>query len=183
MNILVLNAGSASLKFDVIATLNSDGLPSQECKLASGIIESIGERAKFSLLHNKETIYQRDLEVSDYAEATRCVFDWLYQNPKQSKLTRDELNVVTHRVVHGGDRFTSSVVIDGDVITAIEALEELAPLHNAPALACIGAAREIIGNDIPMVAAFDTIFHRTIPNHAAIYGLPWELTRRHKIRR
>ena len=183
MNILVLNAGSASLKFDVIATLNSDGLPSQECKLASGIIESIGERAKFSLLHNKETIYQRDLEVSDYAEATRCVFDWLYQNPKQSKLTRDELNVVTHRVVHGGDRFTSSVVIDGDVITAIEALEELAPLHNAPALACIGAAREIIGNDTPMVAAFDTIFHRTIPNHAAIYGLPWELTRRHKIRR
>src|ERR671923_2058257 len=124
MNILVLNAGSASLKFDVIATLNNDGLPSQQCKVASGMIEGIGERAKFSLLHNKETIYQRDLEVSDYAEATRHVFDWLYQNPKQSKVTRDELNVVTHRVVHGGDRFTSPVFIDAEVSAAIEALQE-----------------------------------------------------------
>ena len=183
MNILVLNAGSASLKFDVIATLNDAALPSEQCKVASGMIEGIGERAKFFLLHNKETIYQRDLEASDYAEATRYVFDWLSQNPKQSKLTLDELHAVTHRVVHGGDRFTSPVLIDADVIAGIEELEELAPLHNAPALACINASREILGDDTLMVAVFDTIFHRTIPQHAAIYGLPWELTRRHKIRR
>ena len=183
MNILVLNAGSASLKFDVIATLNNDALPSQQCKVASGMIEGIGERPKFSLLRNKEIIYQRDLEGSGYAEATRYVFDWLSQNPKQSNVAKNELDAVTHRVVHGGDRFTSPVLIDAEVIAGIEALEELAPLHNAPALDCIDAAREIVGNDTAMVAVFDTVFHRTIPQHAALYGLPWELSRRHKIRR
>src|ERR671925_1602418 len=143
MNILVLNAGSASLKFDVVATLNDDALPSQQCKVASGMIEWIDERAKFSLLHNKETIYQRDLEAPDYAEATRHVFDWLSQNPNECKVTLAELNAVTHRVVHGGDRFTGPALINAEVIAGIEALEELAPLHNAPALACIGAASEI----------------------------------------
>lgn len=182
MNILVLNAGSASLKFEVIATSN-DLLPSQECKLVSGIVDGIGERARFSLLKNKETIHQQDIYAADYAAATHHIFDWLSHNPKQSKIPADDLNAIAHRVVHGGDRFTNHVLIDAGVMTAIEDLEELAPLHNAPALACIRSAREAFGKNMPMVAAFDTIFHRTIPQHAALYGLPWELARRHKIRR
>jgi acetate kinase len=182
MNILVLNAGSASLKFEVIATSN-DLLPSPECKLVSGIVEGIGERARFSLLQNKETILHQHIDAADYGAATHHIFDWLSHNPKQSKITADDLNAIAHRVVHGGDRFTDPVLIDADVMTAIEDLEELAPLHNAPALACIRSARKAVGKNMAMVAAFDTIFHRTIPEYAALYGLPWKLARRHKIRR
>jgi acetate kinase len=113
---------SASLKFEVIATSN-DLLPSQECKLASGIVEGIGERATFSLLQNKQTVHQQGINAADYAAATHHVFDWLSQNPKQSRITTDELDGVGHRVVHGGDRFTSHVRIEADVMKAIEDLK------------------------------------------------------------
>jgi acetate kinase len=93
------------------------------------------------------------------------------------------IDAVGHRVVHGGDRFTSSVLIDDDVITALEALCEIAPLHNPGAVSGICAARRILGDTLPMVAAFDTSFHQTIPERAALYAIPYELSQRHKIRR
>ena len=182
MNILVLNAGSASLRFEVIALTELRNV-SDKRKLVSGIVEGIGDKATFSLLKNKETVWQEKLATSDYGEATRHVLKYLVTQHWQDESTADDIEAVGHRVVHGGDRFTNSVLIDTDVIANIERLEDLAPLHNAPALECIRAAREVLGTDMPMIATFDTLFHQTIPQHASLYGLPWKIARRHHIRR
>ena len=183
MNILVLNAGSASLKFEVIAMPEWRTAPDKQRKLVSGIVEGIGQEATFSMLENKQTIQQEKIAASDYGEATRHVLKWLDAGRWQDASTTHQLDAVGHRIVHGGDRFTEPVVIDTDVIAGIEELEDLAPLHNAPAVACVRAARDVLGNNVPMIAVFDTVFHRTIPQRAGMYGLPWELAHRHHIRR
>jgi acetate kinase len=183
MNILVLNAGSASLKFEVITIPELPPAADKQCKLVSGTVEGIGKQATFSLLENKETIHQEMISAANYDEATRHVLDWLDRWRLQNPATRHQLHAVSHRIVHGGDHFTQPVVIDANVIAGIEELEDLAPLHNAPALECIRAARDALGNNMPMIAVFDTVFHRTIPPRADNYGLPWEIARRHHIRR
>ena len=180
MNILVLNAGSASLRFEVIALTELRNV-SDKRKLVSGMVEGIGDKATFSLLKNKETIQQENVAASDYDEATRHVLEWLANDHRQDGAY--QIEAVGHRIVHGGYRFTTPVLIDTDVIADIERLEDLAPLHNAPALECIRAARKVLGPDMPMIATFDTLFHQTIPQHASLYGLPWEIARRHHIRR
>ena len=93
------------------------------------------------------------------------------------------IDAVGHRVVHGADRFTDSVLIDDAVIAELEALCEIAPLHNPGAVSGIRAARKIFGDAVPMVAAFDTSFHHMIPENAALYAIPYELSQKHKIRR
>jgi acetate kinase len=94
-----------------------------------------------------------------------------------------DLNAIGHRVVHGGDRFTDSVRIDDEVLEGIEGLEELAPLHNAPAVEVIRAVRKLVDKNLPMVAVFDTVFHCSMPPHATTYALPLDLSRRYGIRR
>lgn len=183
MNILVLNAGSASLKFEVIATPELASASDKQRKLVSGIIEGIGKEATFSLRENKHTIQQEEIAASNYSEATRYVLKWLDKSHWRDESTAQRLDAVGHRIVHGGETFTEPIVIDGDVIAGIENLEDLAPLHNIPALECIRTTRDVLRNEMPMIAVFDTVFHRTIPSRAAIYGLPWDLTRRHHIRR
>jgi acetate kinase len=93
------------------------------------------------------------------------------------------MGAVGHRVIHGGDEFTEPVLIDDKVIAAIDALSELAPLHNQPSLNAIGAVREMLGRDVPMVAVFDTAFHRTLPTRAYHYAIPQKLAAKHRIRR
>jgi acetate kinase len=183
MNILVLNAGSASLRFEVIATPESHTAPEKRSKLVSGIVEGIGEEATFSLLENKQTIRKEKIDASDYGKATRHLLKWLAAGQWRDASTPHQLDAVGHRIVHGGDRFTESVVINSDVIVGIEELEDLAPLHNAPALDSIRASRDVLGSNVPMIAVFDTVFHRTIPKRARMYGLPWELARRNHIQR
>jgi acetate kinase len=118
MNILVLNSGSASLRFEVIATPESHTTHEKRSTLVSGIVEGIGEEATFSLLENKQTIRKEKIDASDYGAATRHLLKWL-DAAWQDASTTHQLDAVGHRIVHGGDRFTESVVINSDVIVGM----------------------------------------------------------------
>ncbi len=184
MNILVLNTGSASLKFEVIVTGQGTRDPLDGSrKLVSGAVEGIGENAVFSLLEVKRVVYREEIDAPDHDHAARHVLAWL-DSKKNSQLRGSaSLDAIGVRVVHGGERFSRAVRVDDQVIADIEALQDLAPLHNAPAVASIRLARDVLGRDVPMVAVFDTVFHRTIPSRAGVYALPFELARRHRIHR
>jgi acetate kinase len=125
------------------------------------------------------------MRLASHEEAVDTILHWLETIPGSAPgtTTLQDLAAVGHRIVHGGNRFPASVLIDDDVITALSALEALAPLHNPPAIKAIRACREALGAATPMVAAFDTAFHQTLPEYAASYALPFALARRHQIRR
>jgi acetate kinase len=183
MNILVFNAGSASLKFQVIATSPDMAIPEQGRTIVSGAVEEFGAEATLSLFENKEVAHQEKIAAADHGEAARQALSWLNGANRPGLPAIGRLDAVGHRVVHGGDRFSTPVRIDNDVIAGIEELEDLAPLHNAPAVNVIRASQEALGSDLLMVAVFDTEFHRSIPPQAYTYPLPLELARRHRIRR
>jgi acetate kinase len=163
MKVLTLNAGSASLKFDLIENGR---------KLFSGAIEDIGKKPVFSVMRGKQVARQESIAARDYAEATRQAIGKLDLKP----------DLAGHRVVHGGNRFSAPAILTDENIREIEALEELAPLHNAAAVSAIRAAREL-EPAAGAVAVFDTVFHRTIPPHAQAYALAPELTENGTIRR
>ncbi len=174
MKILVLNCGSATLKFQVIET--DSRVDSR--KLARGIVDRIGGSAAYSFKTDSGAPEEKTLAVANHEVAVRLVIDWLRSQP--------ELNVIDavgHRVVHGADRFADSVLIDDAVIAELQGLCEIAPLHNPGAVSGIRAARKILGDGVRMVAAFDTSFHHTIPETATFYAIPYELSLKHKIRR
>jgi acetate kinase len=176
MNVLVVNCGSSSLKFQVVAC------ESQDCKkIAKGTIERIGGAASrsFSDLVSGEVRRETGV-VRDHYEAMGAALNWLKSEVFPSG---GQIDAVGHRVVHGGERFTAPVFIDDEVIAALEALDELAPLHNPVSLKGVRAARAALEPTIPMVAVFDTSFHHTLPDHAAVYAIPLEISRRHRIRR
>jgi acetate kinase len=183
MNVLVFNVGSASLKFQVIATAPDMVIPEQGRALVSGAVEEFGAEATLSLFENREIAHQEKVAAADYGEAARQALSWLHATKRPGLPAIGKLDAVGHRVVHGGDRFWTPVKINSDVIMGIEELEDLAPLHNAPAVSVIRASQEALGSDLPMVAVFDTEFHRSIPPEAYTYALPWELARRRRIRR
>jgi acetate kinase len=182
MNILVLNAGSASLKFEVIKAEPDMATPDQGKKLISGVIEGIGEDATLAQLEGKQVIHQQPIAAHDYEEAAHRTLEWLDSQQLEDVAWTQKLDLVGHRVVHGGS-FTAPTLINNQVIAGIEALEELAPLHNSPAIAVIQATRTKLGTTMPMVAVFDTVFHRTIPDYAKLYGIPPKLSERYKIHR
>jgi len=175
MKILVLNCGSSTLKFQLIETAETS---QPERKLARGLVDRIGAGASYRFEAAGADSTENSAAVATHEDAVRLVMDWLKTNSGSN-----QPQAVGHRVVHGGDRFVSSVLIDEAVIAELEALCEIAPLHNPGALSGIHAARKILGAGVPMVAAFDTSFHHAIPEHAAIYAIPFELSERHKIRR
>ncbi len=175
MKVLVLNCGSSSLKFQLI---DSD----TEKVLAKGICERIGIDGRLTY-----TPYNGGKEVTSpamptHTEAIQYVLDALTNEKTGVIHSLDEVAAVGHRVVHGGERFTSSVVIDDEVIKAIEDCNELAPLHNPANLIGINACRKLMPN-VPMVAVFDTAFHQTMPPKAYLYGLPYEYYENYKLRR
>ena len=175
MKVLVLNCGSSSLKFQLI---DSD----TEKVLAKGICERIGIDGRLTY-----TPYNGEKEVTSpamptHTEAIQYVLDALTNEKTGVIHSLDEVAAVGHRVVHGGERFTSSVVIDDEVIKAIEDCNELAPLHNPANLIGINACRKLMPN-VPMVAVFDTAFHQTMPPKAYLYGLPYEYYENYKLRR
>ena len=174
MKVLVLNCGSSTLKFQVIET--ESRVDSQ--KLARGIVDRIGGSAAYSFKTDNGAPEEKALAVADHDVAVRLVIDWL-----RSQANLRAIDAVGHRVVHGADRFADSVLIDDAVIVELEGLCEIAPLHNPGAVSGIRAARKILGNAVPMVAAFDTSFHHMIPETAAFYAIPYELSQKHKIRR
>jgi acetate kinase len=157
MNVLTINCGSSSLKYELCTA----GPGSSVARLTKGTVDRIGEIAA----------------MPDHTEACRLVL----KSVTAAGLPKPD--AVVHRVVHGGDRFVAPARIDDTVLADIEALAELAPLHNGPAVAAIRATRMLLGPAVPMVAVFDTAFHRTLPPVAASYALPLELAAAHKIRR
>jgi acetate kinase len=174
VKILVLNCGSATLKFQVIEI----GGGAADQKLARGIVDRIGGPASFRFEAGGEVAEDKGASIADHDGAVRAVVAWLRAKPALSPI-----DAVGHRVVHGGDRFDQAVRIDDDVVAALEALFDLAPLHNPGAVGGIRAARKALGDGVPMAAAFDTSFHHTIPDPAALYAIPYELSVKHKIRR
>lgn len=176
MKILVINCGSSSLKFQLI---DSD---TEEC-LAKGLCERIGiEGSMISYTPEGGEKEKTVTPMPDHTEAIRLVLEAL-TNPKTGVVKGlEEIGAVGHRVVHGGERFAESVLIDDEVIKAIEECNDLAPLHNPANLIGIDACRKLMPAT-PMVAVFDTAFHQTMPEEAFLYGLPYEYYRKYKVRR
>jgi len=176
MLVLVVNAGSSSLKYQLIDMAN-------EQVLAKGIAERIGEERE-SLTHEatgKKKIETR-AHIPDHQAAMRLVFDALMDPETGAIRDVSDLSAIGHRVVHGGELFSDSVLIDQKVIDTIARLSELAPLHNPPNLMGIRAAMKL-APQAPQVAVFDTAFHQSIPPYAYIYALPYDLYSKHGIRR
>ncbi len=185
MNILVLNCGSSSVKFQIIETdldlikANGDKL------LASGVIERVGSQSLISLQATGQPKLRLAAPLRDHRAAIDYVIRWIIST--DSKIhdinSLADIHAIGHRVVHGGEKFTVSVKIDEQVIEEIEDSIDLAPLHNPANLKGIIAARDLFGPGIPQVAVFDTAFHSTMPETSYLYAIPYQFYRRHKIRR
>ena len=176
MNILVINCGSSSLKYQLI---NSDS----EAVLAKGLCERIGIDGSV-LTHTpagKDKV-RIETPMPNHTVAVQLVIDALTNAEHGVIKSLDEIGAVGHRVVHGGEKFASSVVITDEVMKAIEECNDLAPLHNPANLIGITSCKEIMPH-VPMVAVFDTAFHQTMPEKAYLYGLPYEYYEKYKVRR
>lgn len=176
MKVLVLNCGSSSLKYQLINMENEE-------VLAKGIAERIGIGGGFvkhEAIGKEKLVIEEDMET--HKAAIRIVLNSLVDPQFGAIKSMDEIAAVGHRVVHGGEKFASSVIITDEVKKAIEECSELAPLHNPPNLMGINACEEILPN-VPMVGVFDTAFHQTMPKSSYLYALPYELYEKHKIRR
>jgi len=185
MNILVLNSGSQSLRFQIIETdLERIGNESDR-RLASGMIERIGGQALVTLQAEGHPKIRHDEALRDHRAAVDLVLRWVISPDSgiESLHSMSDIHGVGHRVVHGGERFRRSTRIDLDVISGIEDCMELAPLHNPANLRGIRAAIDLLGPGVPQVAVFDTAFHLTMPETSFLYAIPYHLYRRHKIRR
>ena len=176
MNILVINCGSSSLKFQLIDS------ETEKC-IAKGLCERIGiEGSQITYTPNGGEKEQTVTPMPDHTEAIRLVLEAL-TNPKTGVVkSLDEIGAVGHRIVHGGEKFAASTIITDEVMKAIEECNDLAPLHNPANLIGINACKKLMPTT-PMVAVFDTAFHQTMPEEAYMYGLPYEYYEKYKIRR
>jgi acetate kinase len=185
MNILVLNCGSSSLKFQLIETDLEAIERNADRQLAQGVLERIGSESLITLRAGGRPPLRRAAPLRDHRAALDHVLRFLVSPeagiPGFQSL--GDIHAVGHRVVHGGEKFTRSVVIDEAVVDQIEDCIELAPLHNPANLKGIYAAREILGVGVPQVAVFDTSFHSKMPDVSYLYALPYQLYVRHKVRR
>ena len=178
MNVLVINAGSSSLKYQLLNPETGD-------LLAKGLCERIGIDGKFTYkpqVEGKEKLDAVDVAMPTHAEAIAAVLDALV-DPKNGVISSmKEIDAVGHRVVHGGEKFASSVVITDEVMAAIEECNPLAPLHNPANIIGIKACQDKMPG-VPMVAVFDTAFHQTMPAKAYTYAIPYEYYENDKMRR
>ncbi|HUQ80632.1 MAG TPA: acetate kinase [Gemmatimonadaceae bacterium] len=184
MNVLVINAGSSSLKFQLVRTDAERIAAHTDEKLARGQIERIGGEAVITLRGRDGRTVKDSEPLRDLRAAVEFIVSWLASAESGPAIgTVGEIDAVGHRVVHGGERFKRSVRIDDDVLEGIEDMIELAPLHNPHNLKAVAAAKAVLGADVPHVAVFDTAFHHTVPERAYLYAIPYQLYRRHKVRR
>ncbi len=184
MHVLVLNAGSATLKFQVVRTDAERIAENRDEKLARGTIERIGGEAVITVRGADGVASRRTASLRDLRAAVEWVVAWVTSEEGATGLnSRADLHAVGHRVVHGGEQFAHSVMVTPQVSRAIEDMIEFAPLHNPHNLAGIQAAQRALGDGVPQVAVFDTAFHQTLPEHAFLYAIPYPLYRRHGVRR
>jgi acetate kinase len=176
MNILVINCGSSSLKYQLIDM-------SKEEALAKGLVERIGIEG--SILTQKvegKDKYVIEQKMNDHKDAIKLVLEALVDKDNGVLKSMDEISAVGHRVVHGGEKYSTSVLIDDEVMKYLEECIKLAPLHNPPNLIGIDACKALMPNT-PMAVVFDTAFHQTMPDKAFLYALPYELYKEHNIRK
>lgn len=185
MNVLVLNSGSSSLKFQLIATDLERIKANADCRLLRGEVERIGGEAIVTLEKNRGTRETLTAPLRDIAAALDFILRWIVSDQSGLAEVRGpaDVHAVGHRVVHGGERFSESALVNDDVLKGIEECIELAPLHNPNNIKGITAARALLGAGTPQVAVFDTAFHHKIPEQAYLYAIPYHLYRRHRIRR
>lgn len=175
MKVLVINCGSSSLKYQLIDS-------ETEQVMAKGICERI--KLDGTLTHQatgKEKI-QLEAPMPDHSAAVKIVLEKLLDEEVGAIKSLEDINAIGHRVVHGGEKFASSALIDDEVLAAIEECNDLAPLHNPANLIGIRACKELMPS-VPQVAVFDTAFHQTMPAYAYMYGLPYEYYEKYKVRR
>lgn len=175
MKILILNAGSSSLKYQLI-DMNNEQI------VAKGIVERIGIEGSNITQKADVRVYSAQAPMKDHVEAIEYMLKALMDEQNGVLKSMDEIGAVGHRVLHGGEKFSGSVIIDEAVIEAIEENIPLGPLHNPANLMGIQACKKIMPNT-PNVAVFDTAFHQTMPKRAYLYGVPMEYYRRLRIRR
>lgn len=176
MYVLVINAGSSSLKYQVIDS-------ETEKTITKGLCERVGYSDSFHKLWGSgDDVHVIETPMHDHLTAMRIVIDTLVNDPNSGIDTLDEIGAVGYRIVHGGEKFSESVLVDDQAIADIELCSELAPLHNPPAVKCIRAARELMPN-VPHVCVFDTAFHQTMPPRAYMYALPYEFYEHYGIRK
>ena len=176
MKVLVINCGSSSLKFQLI---DSD----TEEVLAKGLCERIGiDGGMVTYQPEGKDKIKKQADMPDHTEAVKLVIESLIDKENGVISSLDEIGAVGHRIVHGGESFSSATIIDEKVIKAIEECNDLAPLHNPANLIGIRSCQKIMPN-VPMVAVFDTAFHQTMPKKAYLYGIPYEYYKKYKVRR
>ena len=178
MNVLVINAGSSSIKYQLLNPATGE-------LLAKGLCERIGIDGRFTYkpqLEGKEAVKEAEVAMPTHSEAIKTVLDALVDAKNGVIASMKEIDAVGHRVVHGGEKFAASVIITDEVMKTIEECNPLAPLHNPANIIGIKACQELMPG-VPMVAVFDTAFHQTMPPVAYTYALPYEYYEKDKVRR
>lgn len=185
MNVLVLNCGSSSVKFQVIDTdlerIESD----TDRRLASGIIERLGGKSQLTFKVDERVALRESKPLRDHKEAIEAIIGWVISEGAgiAGIHSMADVHAVGHRVVHGGERFQASILVTPEVEDGIRDCINLAPLHNPANLKGIDAVRRLMGTGMPQVVVFDTAFHSTMPAESYLYAVPYQLYRRHGIRR
>lgn len=185
MNVLVLNSGSSSLKFQVIATDLERIQQYKDDRICRGEVEGIGGEAIVRIRYRESAARTITAPLRDMSAALDYIIRYIASDQSgiaEIKSTAD-VHAIGHRVVHGGELFKESTLIDDRVLKGIEDCIDLAPLHNPNNVKGIVAARTLFGKDVPQVAVFDTSFHQSLPEQAYLYAIPYHLYRRHRIRR
>jgi acetate kinase len=184
MNVLVLNCGSSSLRFQVIATDLEAIEHDTDRRLVHGLVERIGSEALITLRAGDGPPVRETAPMRDHRAALDWVLRWLVSPDSKVPITSlADLHAIGHRVVHGGESLRHSVLIDEAILEKIEDCVPLAPLHNPANLRGIRAARDLVGTGVPQVAVFDTSFHSTMPPESFLYAIPYPLYVRHRVRR
>ncbi|HBH12115.1 MAG: Acetate kinase [Petrotoga mobilis] len=175
MKVLVINSGSSSIKYQLLEM-------DTEKVLAKGLVERIGIEGSRIIHRKNEEKYVIEKVIKNHEEGLKEVLDLLTSEDYKVISSLNEIDAVGHRVVHGGERFSSSVIIDKESLDAIEMMSFLAPLHNPANVMGIKAAIELLPN-VPQIAVFDTSFHQTMPKTSFLYAIPYEYYEKYKIRR
>jgi acetate kinase len=185
MNILVLNCGSSSIRFQLIETDVEQIAGNTDRRLARGHLERIGGEAVVTLHATGREPERITAQLRDVRAAVEFIIRWACSEASGIGEVQSvaDIHAVGHRVVHGGERFTHSVLITDDVLRGIKDCIDLAPLHNPANIKGIVAASDVLGAGLPQVAVFDTAFHQSLPERAFLYALPYQFYRRHRIRR
>jgi acetate kinase len=185
MNVLVLNCDASRVRFQILETDVDLIEQDTDRRIARGMIERIGGQALITFQAEGHAKERRAESLRDHRAAIDCILRWIISRESgiDQITSLGDIHAVGHRVVHGGEHFRRPVRITDDVIEKIEDCIELAPFHNPANLEGIAAAKQLLGEGVPQVAVFNTGFHSTMPQASYLYAIPYQLYRRHKIRR